>query len=100
MGRRYLKPRTRGLILLLSGAPFAAIGILAAFGAHELQLRGVLTQANVVEKYTSRVATGGKGHLYYKLRLSYAGPDGNRFEHVTEARDARLLPLVEENLKP
>ena len=63
MGRRYLKPRTRGLILLLSGAPFAAIGILAAFGAHELQLRGVLTQANVVEKYTSRVATGGKGAL-------------------------------------
>ena len=95
MGSRHVKPLTRGLILLLLGTPFAAIGILAAFGAHELQQRGVLTQGSVVEKYTSRVTTKGKGHLHYKLRVSYAGPDGNEFEHVTEARDARHFESLE-----
>ena len=87
MGSWRVKPVTRGLILLLVGTPFAAVGIVGGLGDNDLQVRGIHTRAKLVKKYTSRVATGGQGHLHYKLRLTYAGPNGNEHEHVTAARD-------------
>ena len=75
--------------------PFVAIGILGGLGTNELQVRGVLTQASLVEKYTSRDNTGGRGHLHYKLRVVFTGPYGDEYEHVTEAKDPHHFETLE-----
>ncbi len=95
MWSKGVKPSTRGKILLFAGMPFVAIGILGGLGTNELQVRGVLTQASLVEKYTSRDNTGGRGHLHYKLRVVFTGPYGDEYEHVTEAKDPHHFETLE-----
>ena len=95
MWSKGVKPSTRGKIFLFTGMPFVAIGILGGLSTSELQVRGVLTHASLVEKYTSRVHTGERGNLHYKLRVVFTGPYGDEHEHVTEAKNQHHFETLE-----
>ena len=95
MWSKGVKPSTRGKIFLFTGMPFVAIGILGGLSTNELQVRGVLTHASLVEKFTSRVNTGGHGHPQYNLRVVFTGPYGDEHEHVTVAKGPRHFETLE-----